>query len=90
MKDEKRIGFDKSRIVRETDLAFGVRLDGLNGLPDYGMNLSQFTVYLPKSQIKEWKEDGEKIFCYLPEWLIEKNNIQFLIDTSNEPTLFDI
>lgn len=88
MSSEIRIGFDKSRLQRETPLAYGVKLDGLNGLPEYGHNLTQFIVYLPKSQIKEWTEEGERIYCYVPAWLIEKNGIDFLVDTSNEPTLF--
>lgn len=71
-----RIGFYKADVFRETEKAYGIRIEGKDAF------------YLPKSQISDWQEDSDRYYAYVPLWLIEQNGVDELIDSSNEPTLF--
>jgi hypothetical protein len=76
-----RIGFDKSNVFRETEMAYGIKT-AKPGSDSFAI------VYLPKSQIKDWQDKGERLLCLIPAWLAQKNELDYLIDTSDEPSLF--
>lgn len=62
----------------ETAKAHGLDIDGF-----------ERTVWLPKSQIQDFKDNGESVSFWCMEWLVKEKRLQEFIDTSYEPSLFD-
>jgi len=47
-------------------------------------------VWIPRSQIKERKQENKKVIMVLPFWLVREKGLEDYIDTSDAPTLFDM
>lgn len=69
----------------------------------YGFRVNGQMIWIPKSQIEDFEyradfnannpnPDGRAdnfISFSCPEWLIEEKALEYFVDTSHEPTLFD-
>jgi hypothetical protein len=66
-------------VKRETAHAYGLDLNGEANAP---------LVWIPKSQISDWTVEGENVFFWLPRWLVEEKSLEYFVDTSYEPSLF--
>lgn len=54
----------------------------------YRITAPDRSVWLPKSQIQEWKIENGKVSFWIPEWLVKEKGLEIFIDTSYEPSLF--
>lgn len=64
------------KATRETEKAFCVVVNDQN-------------VWLPKSQISDFKVENDIASFWCPMWLITEKSLEVFIDTSFEPSLFD-
>lgn len=64
---------ETARAIKITEQ--GDKLDGRNDRP----------IYLPKSQIQVRKEPDGRMMIYVPDWLIEKNRINWNRITEIKP-----
>lgn len=66
--------------IRESDKAYGFKVNGI-------------TIWIPKSQIDDFhyrfNDHESHIEFYCPLWLITEKSLEYFIDTSHEPSLFD-
>jgi hypothetical protein len=46
-------------------------------------------VWIPKSQCKEWRQQDKKIHFDCPYKILIENGLDFYIDTTGEPSLFE-
>lgn len=60
---------------KETEKAHGIVVNGQ-------------TIWIPKSQIQEFKQENGAVSFWCPMWLITEKSLEFFIDTSFEPSLF--
>lgn len=47
-------------------------------------------VWVPKSQVKDYAVDGDFCSFWLPQWLVEAKELDYFVDTSHEPSLFEM
>lgn len=55
----------------------------------YCFKVNSQKIWLPKSQIQEWGQNDLQTTFWLPRWLVEEKSLEYFIDTSHEPSLFD-
>lgn len=75
MENPTKITIPKNSYRKETDLAYCFEIEGQS-------------VWIPKSQIRDYEENSDEISFWCPKWLIVNKDLQEFVDTSYMPSLF--
>lgn len=89
IKHKLRIPFDKAdQISPASRTPFMIESDKA-----YGFKVNGQAIWMPKSQVDEFyyrfNDHEQHIEFWAPRWLIEAKALEYFIDTSGEPGLFD-